>query len=50
MEFLNIYAFLLLLIVPIVMYIKSKTIPFSKEIADKLILKGKFPKKQSFIC
>ena len=48
MEFLNIYAFLLLLIVPIVMYIKSKAIPFSKEIADKLILKSRISKKTKF--
>lgn len=48
MEFLNIYAFLLLTIIPVIIFVKSKTIPFSKETAEKLILKGKISKKTKF--
>ena len=48
MEFLNIYAFLGLIIIPFMFYVKSKNLPFSKEVAQKITLKGKIPKKTKF--
>ena len=49
MEFLNFYAFLWLFFIPLFFYIKSKNLPFSKDVAQKITLKGKIPKKQNFI-
>ena len=48
MEFLNPIAFLLLLIIPFLFFIKNKNLPFSKEVAKKIVLKGKISKKSKF--
>ena len=48
MEFLNGYFLLLLLIIPALFLIKDKKLPFSKEVAQKITLKGKIPKKLKF--
>ena len=48
MEFLNFYAFLWLFFIPLFFYIKSKNLPFSKDVAQKITLKGKIPKKTKF--
>ncbi len=48
MEFLNIYAFLCLFVLPFVYRMKNKNLPFSKEIAKKITLKGKIFKKTKF--
>ena len=48
MEFLNPIAFLLLLIIPFLFFIKNKNLPFSKEVAKKIVLKGKISKKNKF--
>lgn len=48
MEFLNPTAFLLLLIIPFFFFIKSKNLPFSKEVAKKIVVKGKISKKNKF--
>ena len=48
MEFLNFNAFLALLIIPLLFYIKSKNLPLSKDVARKIILKGKISKKTKF--
>jgi len=48
MEFLNLWAFLGILIIPFVVLIKSKTLPFSKDVAAKIIIKGKISKKTKF--
>ncbi|WP_456479620.1 VWA domain-containing protein [Nautilia sp.] len=48
MEFLNIYAFLFLFPVAFLFFIKSKKLPFSKETAEKITIKGKIPKKTKF--
>ena len=48
MEFLNIYAFLLLLLIPLFFIIKSYSLPFKKEIIEKITLKTSFSKKKRF--
>jgi len=48
MEFLNFYAFLGIIIIPLLFYVKSKNLPFSKEVAQKITLKGKISKKTKF--
>jgi len=48
MEFLNIYAFSALIAVFAFVFIKTKKLPFSKEVAEKIVLKGKISKKQKF--
>ncbi|ACM93132.1 putative von Willebrand factor, type A [Nautilia profundicola AmH] len=48
MEFLNLYAFLAFLAIPVFFLVKSKNLPFSKEVAKKIVLKGKISKKIKF--
>jgi len=48
MEFLNFYAFLGVIFIGLFFYIKNKNLPFSKEVAEKIILKGKISKKTKF--
>jgi Ca-activated chloride channel family protein len=48
MEFLNVYAFLGLAIIPFLFFVKSRDLPFSKEVAAKIVLKGKISKKTKF--
>jgi len=48
MEFLNLYAFLLLLLVPLFFIIKNSSLPFKKEILEKITLKTSFSKKKRF--
>jgi len=48
MEFLNLYAFLGLVVLVFAVFINSKKLPFSKEIAKKITIKGKISKKTKF--
>jgi len=48
MEFLNAYALFAGLILVLFLYIKPKNLPFSKEVAQKITLKGKISKKTKF--
>jgi len=48
MEFLNAYYFLgIFLLVPL-FYVRSRKLPFSKETAEKIVIKGKISKKTKF--
>ncbi len=49
MEFLSPVYFLGLLVLPAVFFLRQKALPFSKQNAKKLIIKGKIPKKTKFL-
>jgi Ca-activated chloride channel family protein len=48
MEFLNPWAFVLLSAIPAILLVKSAKTPFSKEISEKIIIKGVISKKTKF--
>ena len=48
MEFLNAYALFAIFILILFFYIKPKNLPFSKEVAQRITLKGKISKKTKF--
>ena len=48
MEFLNPLAFLLLLFIPIFFILKNRSLPFKKEILEKITIKTSFSKKKRF--